>query len=86
MSKVETTALEFDLSKITAGEMADFFDASNKNDLYRMADTFAKVVKRCPEGWGEPTDAQTFVNRPYFTEFKGIVQQFVEAANEQAKN
>lgn len=86
MSKAEANTLEFDLTKITAGEMAEFFEASTKNEIKRMAETFTKVVKRVPAEWGDPANVDTYVNRPYFTDFKGIVQQFVEAANEQAKN
>lgn len=78
--------LKFDLSKVTAKQMTEFFDANRSNDYVRMSDFFAATVTECPPAWGKADDPNTYMERPFFTEFKTIIEQFVEATQADAKN
>lgn len=72
--------LKFDLSKIRAFEMADFFEANRLQDFRKMAATFAKCAVTVPEGWGDPAKPETF-NRPMFGagegSFRWVIERFV---------
>lgn len=76
--------VEFDLSKITADEMGEFFAAAKTNDNKTLATVLTKVVKVCPAEWGDPSRAETFGRLPYFETFKALISAFVDEA--QGKN
>lgn len=78
--------LTFDLGKVTAKQMTEFFDANRTNDYDRMSAFFAATVIECPSSWGKPDDPNTYMERPFFTEFKSIIEQFVEATQADSKN
>jgi cytochrome c len=74
--------VKFDLTKVTAGEMTAFFKANREQDFVTMAEIFASTCAACPEAWGNPREAKTFVDRPMFggeNSFKGLIKTFVEA-------
>ena len=70
--------LKFDVSKVTARDMKVFFKATQTNDNDALAGFFAKVVTECPPKWGKADDAETYMNLPYFGEFKGVLSAFVD--------
>lgn len=70
--------LEFDLTQISAGEMADFFDAVRVQNVRAIATTLSKIVVACP--WGDPTDPATFLALPFYGAFQGVVDALGEAA------
>ncbi|MBN1964050.1 MAG: hypothetical protein JW910_05355 [Anaerolineae bacterium] len=69
----------FDLSQVTVLEWAEYVEMSNDSTLAlttkakRQAAFFAKHMKSCPAAWGDPHDPNTYLSRPYFTEFEPIV-------------
>lgn len=73
--------VEFDLSKVTADEMGDFFAAAKVNDNKTLAAVLTKVVKTCPAEWGDPSVPETFTKLPYFGTFKALISAFVDEAN-----
>lgn len=70
--------LKFDVSKVTARDMQGFFKATSGNDNETLSAFFAKVVTECPPEWGKPNSAETYLNLPYFTAFKGVLEAFVK--------
>lgn len=69
------------IDALTADDMGNFFKAARENDNHGMAKLFAKVVKTCPSEWGEPHRPSTYMQLPYFTGFKRVLNTFVEEVN-----
>jgi hypothetical protein len=75
---VVAPALEFDLSRISAREMAAFFEAARKSDIPALAAVMAKVVVACP--WGDPHSAETYLDLPFFGGFQEVIDGLAAAA------
>jgi hypothetical protein len=71
-------ALEFDLSCVSAREMASFFEAARKSDIPALAAVMAKVVVACP--WGDPRDSSTYLDLPFFGAFQDVIDGLADAA------
>lgn len=69
------------IDALTADDMGNFFKAARENDNRGMAALFAKVVSKCPSEWGDPDKVSTYMNLPYFTGFKRVLNAFVEEVN-----
>ena len=72
--------LEFDMSNITAGEMADFFDAVRRQDVRVMAATLTQIVMACPPSWGDPEAVETYLKLPFYGAFQGVIDAMGEAS------
>lgn len=72
--------LTFDLTKISAGEMADFFDAVRVQNVRAMADTFTRIVTTCPAAWGDPKKVETYLRLPFYGAFQGVIDAMGEAS------
>lgn len=70
------------LKTLTAAEIETFFTAANKQDFRTMSSFFAKVIAQTPESWGEPDKPETYIQLPYFKQFKPIIQQFADITND----
>lgn len=73
-------AVVFDLTHITAGEMSAFLAGLRDSNSRQIGVGFSKLVSNCPREWGEPDQAQTYINLPYFGEFQELVKQFRQVA------
>ncbi len=71
-------ALEFDLSRISAREMAAFFEAARNGDIPALAAVMAKVVVACP--WGDPRDPALYLDLPFFGSFQDVIDGLAAAA------
>lgn len=69
----------FNFDRVTAKEMSRFFKAARENDVEAVAALMARVVVDCP--WGDPADAETFANLPYYTTFSDVLEAMVAAGN-----
>lgn len=67
-----------DLSRVTAREMGAFFKAAAANDMDALAAFFTRVVTRCP--YGEPGEAATFLDLPFFGAFQTVLSAVADAA------
>lgn len=79
-----TSELVFDLSKVTAAEVARLQKALAEGDVEFVAGVLTKTVKQCPADWGAPTDPQTFLNLPFYVEWQQVIDGLV-AAGKNAK-
>lgn len=77
--------LKFDMSKIRAFDLADFFDANRTQDFRRMATMFSKWAISVPDGWGDPSNPETF-NRPMFGAGEGSFRWLIEEFVRQTQN
>lgn len=68
------------IAQLTAAEMHEFFQANRKIDMQKQAEIIARVVKDCPEEWGNPNVADTYVNLPFKKAFRPVVRAFSELA------
>jgi hypothetical protein len=71
--------LTFDMTRVTAGEIAALQKALRIADTETAANIYAKTITQCPSEWGTPDDPQTYLNLPYFGEFQDIVDAWFEA-------
>ncbi len=74
----QVDGLEVDLSKVTAREMGEFFQAARENDMDTLAEIFAQVVVACP--YGDPTEVDTYLDLPFFGGFQDVLEAVVEAS------
>lgn len=81
-NKIE--GLEFDLSKVTMGELDDLNAANRAARFKDAAAILAKFCTKCPPAWGDPNEASTFYNRPRAGEgsWGKVNATLVEALNE----
>jgi len=77
-AKNQPDGLEFDLTQVTAQEVADFNKAVRAGDPERMAAFYARVTVRCP--WGDPADPKTYLALPYFTTFNALQSEIASAS------
>jgi hypothetical protein len=85
MTSTEPIVILFDdakLRKLTAADMTEFYNANDQLNFRKMASFFTRVVAKCPESWGPISDPKTFAQRPYLTEYREIIRQFVSAAED----
>ena len=71
-------ALEYDLSRVSAREMAAFFEAARSSDIPALASVMAKVVVACP--WGDPRDPNTYLDLPFYGAFQDVIDGLADAA------
>lgn len=71
--------LIFDMTRVTAGEIALLQKSLRTADTETAAGIYAKTITQCPAEWGAADDPQTYLNLPYFGEFQDIVDAWFEA-------
>lgn len=71
--------LTFDLSKVTAGEIAKLQKALVNADTEMAATIFAKTIIQCPAEWGAADDPQTYLNLPFYVEYQNVIDAWVTA-------
>jgi hypothetical protein len=75
----------FDLSKITAGQMADYWKAVARNDIDGMSIAYAAACFMCPPAWGSPNEAGTFSELTW-ADINIAAEAFAEAQRETRDN
>ncbi len=70
------------LRKLTATDMTEFYTANGQQNFRKMSEFFTRVVAKCPESWGPISDPKTFTKRPYLTEYREIIRQFISATED----
>jgi hypothetical protein len=78
--------VKFDLSKISAKTMTQFFKANKENDYDSMAVIFTVVVTECPPQWGDPKNSETFSALPFYSAFRKLIGKLVDEMSAEAKN
>lgn len=78
--------VKFNFDKLTARRMTAFFTASRANDYDTLAEIFAATAVTCPKEWGNPNDANTYLDLPFMTTFQTLIKHFVSEAQATAKN
>jgi hypothetical protein len=73
----------YHLKALTARQMADFMEASRKNDIEAVAKTLAVAITDCPPEWGAPDDPETYMRLPYYGEFADLIEGLVDASGKQ---
>jgi hypothetical protein len=70
---------KFDFNKITAKRISELRVALNTADTNAAAAIYAEIIIECPPSWGAPNDPETYINRPYYTEFQDLAGIMGEA-------
>lgn len=78
--------IDLDLNRITAYEMADLIQASKSADIRLVSALLTKIVVACPADWGNPAEAETFGQLPYWTHFNKLYPEILAAAQRDSKN
>ena len=79
MSENGKAKVTFDLTRVTAGEVAALQKALVAADTVTAAGIYAKAAVDCPSEWGAPNDPQTYLNLPYYGEFDELLAIWIEA-------
>lgn len=80
MSKNGTaTNVTFDLSKVTAGEVAKLQKALVAADTETAAAIYAKTAVTCPPEWGDPNDPLTYLGLPFYGEWDDLMNAWFDA-------
>jgi len=80
----EQLGVAFDLSTMTAQDYHNYNAAARKDDTPAISKIFAKLVVKCPEKWGKPDEAATYMKLPMFGDYKLLMRAFAAAVRDEA--
>lgn len=81
IDKTLNDQIEFDLSKVTVGDMDGFFKAVRETDNETISRVLAKMISKCPDDWGKAKNYRTYLNLPYYGAFQQLIQHLVDEVN-----
>lgn|GEM_PF-3609371 len=80
--------VEFDFTRITARQVAEMLKDFKSGDIQGQAAIIARFCKTCPAAWGDPAQADTFYDLPWWggAGFRALRDKFMTDFNDPGKN